>query len=204
MARVLAFDYDGVLVDSYDVFKRYFLIACQEENIDSISSEHDFLSLFDGNLYERMTQQGLSRDQILRIVLTVRDGIIQEQDSIKPFHGIRDMVHELADGNILAVVTSNDTGLVRHFLKTYDMDCFTDILGSDREPSKQAKLQHLRRQHHATCHYIGDTAGDIHEGTKANVTTIAVTWGWHTEQRLRRAAPDHVVHTPGELLALFR
>ncbi len=204
MTRVLAFDYDGVLVDSYAVFKRYFLMACQEENIDSISSEHDFLSLFDGNLYERMTQQGLSRDQILRIVLTVRDGIIQEQDAIEPFPGIRDVVHELAETSILAVVTSNDTQVVRHFLETYDMDCFTDILGSDCEPSKQAKLQYLRRQHHATCYYIGDTVGDIREGTKANVVTIAVTWGWHTMQRLRRAAPDHLVHTPAELLALFR
>ena len=204
MDRLLAFDYDGVLVDSYDVFKRYFLEACRDQDVKAISTEEDFLSLFDGNLYQRMMQQGLSRDQILSIVLAVRDGIMAEQDIIQLYPGIHDAVHALAEDHTLAVVTSNDTEVVRHFLQMRDIDRFTDVIGSDREPSKHAKLQRLQRQHHdARCYYIGDTAGDIIEGQQAGVATVAAAWGWHSEQRLTKAGPDHLVHTPAELRSLF-
>lgn len=203
MDCLLVFDYDGVLVDSYDVFTRYFLEACDNENIDAIGSENDFLSLFDGNLYQRMLQQGISRDQILSIVLAVRDGIMEERDSIQTFPGIREMVHVLAEDNTLAVVTSNHTAVVRYFLTARNISCFADVVGSDKEPSKQAKLQRLSLQHGNTCYYIGDTVGDILEGKKADVATIAVTWGWHDEPRLRQAGPDHLVHTPAELRSLL-
>ncbi|MFO8132490.1 MAG: HAD-IA family hydrolase [Thermoplasmatota archaeon] len=203
MDRLLAFDYDGVLVDSYDVFKRYFLEACHDQDVEAISTEEDFLSLFDGNLYESMRQQGLSRDQILRVVLAVRDGIMENREEIQLYPGIRETVHALAENHTLAVVTSNDTEVVRHLLAARDIDYFTSVIGSDREPSKHAKLQRLQRQHHGTCYYIGDTAGDIIEGKQADVVTVAATWGWHSEQRLRRAAPDHLVHTPEELRTLF-
>ena len=203
MGRLLVFDYDGVLVDSYDVFKHYFLQACRDQGIKAISSEADFLSLFDGNLYECMLQRGLTRDQILRVVLTVRDGIMQERDKISLFPGIKEAVHELADDNTLAVVTSNDTEVVQHFLAAWNIDCFTDVIGSDKEPSKQAKLARLHWQHPGVCYYIGDTVGDIQEGRKAGVTAVAAAWGWHDEQRLRQTAPDHLVHTPAELCSLF-
>lgn len=203
MDRLLVFDYDGVLVDSYEVFKRYFLEACRAEAVDAVSTEQDFLSLFDGNLYESMLQRGMSRNQVLTVVLSVRDGVMEEQEAIQLFPGIREGVHALAADNILAVVTSNDTQVVRHFLKARGIDCFAEVIGSDREPSKQAKLQRLQRHHDAPCYYIGDTAGDIKEGKKASVATVAAAWGWHDEQRLRQAGPDHLVHTPAELLGLF-
>lgn len=201
--RLLVFDYDGVLVDSYDVFKRHFLDACRSQGIAAVDSEADFLSLFDGNFYESMLQQGMSRDEILAVVLAVRDGIIEESDAIEFFPGIHDVVHTLADDNSLAVVTSNDTRVVRHFLAARDIDCFDAVIGSDKEPSKHAKLMRLSRQHRDTCHYIGDTVGDILEGKKAGVSTIAATWGWHDERRIKQAEPDHVAGEPADLLGLF-
>ncbi len=203
MDRLLVFDYDGVLVDSLDVFKRHFLQACRDEDIDAIRTEEDFLSLFDGNLYQSMTQRGLSRDQILTVVFSVRDGVMEEREAIQLFPGIREAVHALAEDNTLAVVTSNDTQVVRHFLKARDIDRFTDVIGSDREPSKQAKLQRLKRHHDAACYYIGDTVGDIIEGKKTSVATVAAAWGWHDEHRLRQAEPDHLIHRPAELRHLF-
>ncbi len=50
---------------------------------------------------------------------------------------------------------------------------------------------------------IGDTAFDIEMGRRAGTTTCAVTWGNHSEEELRAAEPDHVVHTPAELMTVL-
>jgi phosphoglycolate phosphatase len=50
--------------------------------------------------------------------------------------------------------------------------------------------------------YIGDTVGDIKEARAAGVWTVAVTWGWHSRERLLAARPDFLVDTPEELLQI--
>ena len=52
-------------------------------------------------------------------------------------------------------------------------------------------------------YYVGDTKGDMIEGKKAGALTVAVTWGWHTREKLADASPDHMVHTPAELVTLL-
>ena len=42
------------------------------------------------------------------------------------------------------------------------------------------------------------------EGKAAEAKTIAVTWGWHNEDKLRKGKPDYVVRTPVELMDLFK
>jgi phosphoglycolate phosphatase len=51
-------------------------------------------------------------------------------------------------------------------------------------------------------YYIGDTAGDIREARAAGVRTVAVTWGWHSRERLAATQPDFLVDTPEELLSI--
>jgi phosphoglycolate phosphatase len=51
--------------------------------------------------------------------------------------------------------------------------------------------------------YVGDTVGDVVEGRQAGARTVAVTWGWHDENLLRGARPDHVASSPHELVELI-
>lgn len=52
-------------------------------------------------------------------------------------------------------------------------------------------------------YFVTDTAGDVIEGNRAEVKTIAVTWGFHDRERLEKAKPDIIVNTPEELLNYF-
>lgn len=47
--------------------------------------------------------------------------------------------------------------------------------------------------------YMGDMIHDIEAGKAAGVTTIAITWGYHTEAQLRSAGPDFIVSNIKEL-----
>ncbi len=202
--NLIIFDYDGVIVDSFEIFMENFILACQKEGVDEIANKEDFLKLFEGNMYESMIKKGMSREKILRVVYAMRDSMIKNQDRLKLFDGISEAIKELSVSNKLAVVTSNETAIVKKFLKDRNIDYFEEIIGSDREASKVKKIKRLKEEFSSyECYYIGDTVGDIIEGRRAGAKTVAVAWGWHSESKLREASPDYVVHSPKELADVF-
>ncbi len=51
---------------------------------------------------------------------------------------------------------------------------------------------------------VGDGTTDVRAGRAAGVTTCAVTYGFRSEEELRRAGPDHIIHALPDLADLFR
>ncbi|MFO8078607.1 MAG: HAD family hydrolase [Thermoplasmatota archaeon] len=204
MKNVFIFDYDGVIVDSLDIFSTHFLKACEKEQVPEISSKQDFLSIYNNNMYETMYSMGMTKEKILRIVNYMKKAILLEQENIKLFPNIKETIQQLVINNQLYIVTSSDTKLVTEFLNKYHLDTFfEEVIGSDQEPSKTKKILSITQNHkEKDCFYIGDTVGDILEGKKAQVKTVAVTWGWHNEKQLAQNNPDYLVHNAKELLAI--
>jgi phosphoglycolate phosphatase len=51
---------------------------------------------------------------------------------------------------------------------------------------------------------VGDGTTDMQAGKAAGITTCAVTYGFRSEEELRKAGPDHVIHAFSDLKGLFR
>ncbi len=204
MVRILLFDYDGVLVDSLDIFMNHFIAACQHEGFSQIHDKKSFLGLFNKNLYESMLEIGMGLEDILHIVHQVRDGLLKDQDKLSLFPGIQKTISRLAEENKLFVVTSNESNVVDAFLKSQKVSDFIGIYGSDKGGSKVNKILSIKQQFpDADFYYIGDTIGDIDEGRKAEVSTIAVSWGWHDSSLLAAEKPDYLIDAPADLIGLF-
>jgi phosphoglycolate phosphatase len=113
---------------------------------------------------------------------------------------------ELKKGNILAVISSNVSRVIDDILSRYGFDgCFRDVLGADFSFSKIEKIHHAMdsfRVGKDRTYYIGDTTGDIKEARLAGVKTIAVTWGWHSKEKLDVVRPDYLIDTVDELLII--
>jgi len=204
MGSILIFDYDGVIVDSLDLFMDYFIQACTQEGFEEIGSKQVFLSLFDGNMFEKMLEKGMSREQIKRIMYFMRDELVLNQGKLQVFPGMRQVLKTLSSNNSLYIITSNESHVVNQFLSLHQLTMFKDIIGSEKEPSKVKKIQMIKEQNgHKDVFYIGDTVGDIIEGKKAKVDTVAVSWGWHDLQKLRKIDPAYLVSRPEDLIHLF-
>lgn len=206
MKNVLIFDYDGVLVDSFDIFSHHFISACKEENLDEIANKDDFLDLFDNNMYESMFDRGLTKDKIIKIVYKLKEGLLKDQDKMDLFPGIKKVVRELSksEKNKLIIVTSSETNVVKRFLKMHDIDDFDAVIGSDKEASKVKKIEKIKSEFKGSkFYYIGDTKGDIVEGKNAGVKTVGVTWGWHGKNRLKVETPEYLINEPKQLTKLF-
>jgi len=204
MNGIIIFDYDGTIIDSLDTFMELFLTACQNEKNCPISTPTEFLDLFQGNMFEKMMQRGMTKESILRVVYQVRDGLYAHHSTLSTFPGIKKAIEDLSKKHKLYIITSNDTNVVKDFLHIKKLEFFIDIYGSDKGASKVDKIQHINQQiQHGEVFYVGDTVGDIIEGKQAGVTTIGVTWGWHSDYQLKQSAPNYIVNTPQELVDIL-
>jgi len=204
MKNVLIFDYDGVIVDSLEIFMENFIEACKREGFQNIASKKEFLKLFEKNMYESMFEIGMSKEQILRIVNFMKIRLIENQNKLSLFPGIKETIENLSKNNILVIVTSNETSVVENFLKSKEINKFNEIMGSDKEASKIAKINKIKTDFKVeNYYYIGDTIGDIIEGKHADVKTVGVSWGWHQENKLTRAEPDFLITKPNDLLKIL-
>ncbi len=205
MSNVLIFDYDGVLIDSFDIFMKYFLESCRKFNFDKVKNREDFLKIFNGNMYENMFKMGLSKEEILRIVLNVKKELLKNQEKIKLFDGIKETLNSISKDNTLIVVTSNDTEVVDKYFKLKGINVFDEIIGSDKEPSKIKKIEYIKSQYSGNnYYYFGDTKGDIIEGKKAGVKTVAASWGWHSKKELIEENPDYILDKPEDIFKILK
>jgi len=77
-------------------------------------------------------------------------------------------------------------------------------MGSDAAYSKEEKIRlamYLFGIGQDQIYYIGDTAGDIREARNAGVHAVAVSWGWHSRERIEAVAPDFIADRPEDLLS---
>lgn len=201
--NILLFDYDGVLVDSLEVFMDQVLFACKENEIDNLLTRESFLNLFNGNFYEKLVESGIPEKNIIPIIKALQIGE-KEQQKIRLFEGVKEMLETLSKKNRLIIITSNKAGVIEESLRLKNITCFEAILGADQETSKVKKIEMMKSRYPGfPVYYIGDTRGDIMEGKRAGVKTIAVTWGWHSQDQLAKEEPDFMVHSPRELVKLF-
>jgi phosphoglycolate phosphatase len=202
MRTLFLFDFDGVLVDSLDLYADIVTRSLDRIGMPILKNKEDYLALFDGNYYESLAERGVD--------LAAYGGAIKEilpridYDAMKPFDGLIPVLAALQKDHLLAVISSNGYRTIRAMLDRFGFaPYFQEILGADFRFSKKEKIAYALQKYGIPgerAFYIGDTVGDILEARAAGVRSVAVTWGWHSRERLAAAGPDVLVDRPEELL----
>ena len=204
MHSLFLFDFDGVLADSLDIYAEVVARCLERIGMPILKSKEDYLALFDGNFYESMAARGVDLVAYGKAAMEVLPGI--DYDAMKPFAGLIPVLAALQKDHLLAVVSSNGYRTIETMLDTFGFaPYFHEILGADFRFSKKEKIAYALVKYGIPgerAFYIGDTAGDIGEARAAGVRSVAVTWGWHSRERLAAAHPDFLVDTPEGLLAV--
>jgi phosphoglycolate phosphatase len=196
------FDFDGVLSDSLDLYADAVKRCLERIGTPIVKTREDYLVLFDGNFYESMAARGVDLAAFSKAAKEIMPGI--DYDAMCPFDGLVPVLESLKEERRLVVISSNGSRTIHHMLERFGFDpYFEEVLGSDFLFSKKEKIAHALAKYGVPAekaYYIGDTTGDIVEARAAGVRTVAVTWGWHSRERLVAARPDFLVDTPDGLL----
>ncbi len=204
--KLFLFDFDGVLVESLDIYEKIVSLCLQKINKPLARGREEFLELFDGNFYESLAKRGVD----LKEFMEVSAGLLAQVDykEMRPVTAMIAVVDQLQRNNILLVISSNNSETIALALEQFKFNgYFQEVLGSDFLLSKKEKMLYATRKYQILpedIYYIGDTTGDIVEGRAAGVKTIGVTWGWHSKEKMAQAQPDYLVNEPQELLQLMQ
>jgi len=197
MLKAVIFDFDGVLHNTFNFHR-----AKIKEFTGKDISEDCYKDIHDGNFYEN--EDNLIRDTDWSKYVKY---IHPEQSRLKIKDEIRDVLKELSKKYELFIISSGGSRNISDCLGNNGiLNIFTEVLGLETNKSKIDNFKFILERHALKsdeCIFITDTLGDILEANKVRVKTIAVDFGFHSKERLKRGEPYRIVSCFGELMPVI-
>jgi pyrophosphatase PpaX len=210
--RCVLFDLDGTLVDSIELIVRSAQAAfatCDR----AVPPREEIIAGIGRPLFSQFGDYTSDEEEVARLIEAYRAFQLIHHDTLTlPYDGVNEVVRALAaDGRQLGVVTSKIEPLAHRALALIGLDdCFSMVVGLEsttRHKPDPAPLMHAMERFGSDpgdTVYIGDSPFDLQAAHAASVTSVAVSWGAFSEERLQREQPTHMVRTPSELHAVLR
>lgn len=205
MIKVLLFDFDGTIADSFAVVQEVFYELTGAKKIeDPVEVER----LRRMPMLKAAQELEIKPWQLPRLMIRGRALMGKRIAEIKLFPGMDAVIRALHDeGYQMFVMTSNSASNVQEFLRSYHLDkYFIRVYGNIGLLGKTGAIRSVARHNHfstAECAYIGDEARDIIGARKAGAFTISVDWGYNDRAFLQEHNPDAIVHSPADLLTVL-
>lgn len=196
MNNYIVFDFDGTLADTFDVIKTIAMQEYGEYDID--------IDLFKSEGAKGMLKKlDIPRWKIPGMILNVTSKLRSSKE-IKLFPGIVDMLNVMKKDYKIGIVSSNSQEIINATLREYEMDDLFEFVYSESSLfGKHLVLKKMCSKYKIDpldVIYVGDEDRDIVAAKKANIKTIAVTWGFNSKEKLSRENPDYLVDSPMEIL----
>jgi phosphoglycolate phosphatase len=198
--KLVMFDFDGVIADSWCGQKAAFVGALQAHGLHDFATSATFRDLLESNWFEALAESGVPEHVVADIEQAFADGPTPEL-----FPGMAEVIDRLSRAHPVVVITSSDTADVERILEERQVRGVAEVIGGDVEPSKTLKIESVRRRYGEALEpwYVCDTVGDVAEARAAGAAVVGASWGWHGEERLLHAEPDRMARHPSELLDLL-
>jgi phosphoglycolate phosphatase len=203
--ELVMFDFDGVIVDSLDIFSAAFSEACSAAGVEGFGRPEDLLAVMEDNFYAGMRARGVPDERVTEVLRRLGTALVRARRWLKPVPLMPQVLEELADVRTVVVVTSSPNAVVEGWLRGHDVAGVAEVAGAETSRSKVEKIRALQERFpgQGVYWYVGDTAGDIREAREAGATPLGVAWGWHEPRQLLEAGAEGVAASPAELLTLL-
>ena len=201
---LIAFDFDGVIVDSLDLNIKITNDVCGKLGAE-IKVTKDLLQSVDCMSFDSIaTKIKLPLTNFKIALQEINDKLVDSYNMLMPFNGIFDTLNNLYEADIEMIInTHNTVHAVDAFLRKHNMlYFFSDILGAETPGDKSEKMSlALENSQLCSCSaiLIGDSASDIKNALTAGVKAAGVSWGFQNPEKLEKAGADIIFETPSDI-----
>ena len=217
--RAFIFDLDGTLIDSLEDIGQ----ACNDVLASHGYPVHPLPAyrFYVGRGFHKLVNDALPEGEAAKLSSDQLTALIAEARArygenmcvrTKPYAGITEALHQLADdGHALAVLSNKPDDLTVELVRRYFPDVPFALVRGGRDgvplkPEPDAPLDMLRHMDFLPerSFYVGDSNVDIFTARNAGMISIGVAWGFRGADELRAAQADHVIDTPEALTRLAK
>jgi len=210
------YDLDGTLLNTLDDLAGSVNHAMREGGFPQHSLPQAAAMLGDGMemLIRRALPEGAKQDEaVFQRTLAVFKAYYAQHadDTTRPYPGVMDLLCTLRDLGVKQAVVSNKGD---PFVKKLCEETFDGLLcaavgeqpGVRRKPAPDSVLKVMADLGCAaeSTLYVGDSEVDVQTARNAGVDCACVCWGFRTEEQLRAAGGQVLVHEAEEIIALVK
>lgn len=201
--KLMIFDFDGTLADSYPWFRDSINIAARKFSFQEIEPEdfEELRSLDSKTIIKRLK---ISWWKIPLLASYMRKLFTKNAHQIQVFPGIEVVLKTLSQRGVkLALVTSNSKINVQKILgsKIYSYFDFyhfdVSLFGKKKAYRKLMKKQGLLP---SECLSIGDEVRDIEAAQSLGISSAAVLWGYAHADVLTKKGPTYLIRNMRDIL----
>lgn len=209
MIKNVLFDLDGTLTDSREGIINGFIYALSYFNIEV--TDRKYMEKFIGPPLDESfkTEYKLGGEALKKAVEKYREYYSVEGVYLnKLYDGIKELIIDLANnGKKVILATAKPLPFAERILEQHGIKQYFSILSAYMlDGSRTTKteviayaLKSIEDVNLDECIMVGDRGYDI-EGAKANnIQTVGVTYGFGTENELKKAGATYIAHSTQEL-----
>jgi phosphoglycolate phosphatase len=200
---LILFDFDGVLADTLDDMLLFAQQTCDELGVHHHVIQTDLSGLETMSFATFGQACEVPQELVGEFVRKCTRKFAEKKSPPEIFDGLSDVIRQLAQAHVIAVVTGNTVENVNAFLRHHGLvDCVRAVYGVDMPGSKVEKILQARNQFAAKGEIVwmvGDSVSDIRAAKAAGVSSIAVGWGHQSQNMLLGAEPDAFISFPAEI-----
>lgn len=185
--KAVFFDFDGVIHNTFQVHRKGIHLTSGYD-----ISEQEYRDMHNGNFHDAHVagldhmdwgEYGRCMKHVFRKLSLDR--------------AVRQTLERLAKKYSLYIVSSSREHVIRAYLEANHISrLFSGVLAGELNRRKMEKFEYLFE----TCHitpgetvFVTDTLGDILEANEVGLRTIAVDFGYHSAETLRRGRPYAII-----------
>lgn len=208
--KSIFFDLDGTLVDSSEGIHNSFVQTFERLHLPVPDAKT--IRTFMGPPLEVTFQEEIGPEKLDLAIAYYREYYKEKgQYQAQLYPGIKDLLEKLqAEKDCkLYITTSKNEPIALQMCQELDItDYFDGIYGSTPAAFHKADvLQRAIDENHAdkeTSIIVGDTKFDMIGGKTVGVHTLAVTWGFGTDDSLTQENPDYLAHNTTEVFNILK
>lgn len=205
MIKLIVFDFDGVIGDSFPEAKKIF---------DSLKKEKPKLKDFDFEMIRQLgVREALKRSNVsliyaLYLITRIQKKYSEQLSDVPLIPGMDKVIRELSKKYKLAILSTNRKENILAFLEKNKLPESFDVVHTVKGFfSKHRSIRKIMKDYSVKSHeilYVGDEDRDVESMKKEDIKTISVVWGYNSEELLRKVNPYFIAKEPKDILRLIR
>lgn len=193
--KLIIFDFDGVLADSFDCFLP--LIRASMKHIGFSLTRNQYRDFFMGDVHQGF-MDFINNKRKYSTFSKFRKENFNKYYKPCLFTGAVEILKELKKNYILTIASSGKRTNIVNLLKKNKISNLFDIILATTEYTKENMIREILRKSKMNPEQavmITDTAGDLKVAKKSELKTVAVTWGFHSAKILKSEKPDYLANS---------